>query len=1164
MSSCPFCKIALTQAALASGRCPGCGRTLPPDGAAGQPAGDDTAGKQGAGPTAKKEIARTLDAGHLDEKPPAEEGSGTADEKRVMETLDAGKRDERPPAEEDVGTADEKQVMKTLDAGRRDERPPAEEDVGTADEKRVMKTLDAGKRDELPPAEEDGGTAEEEARKVADFRLAETYDSDAIPPDAAENLSAMWRNAMQQDVTPRQTIKTDLHSVVADSKLIVQSRVVRGRGEPAKARADYELMDLLGKGGMGIVYAARQASLDRTVAVKMLRPEKADDKRQWQAFLSEAVVTGDLEHPNIVPIYDLGIGEKDALFYSMKRVKGIAWSDVLAEKPLGENLEILMRVADAIAFAHSKGVIHRDLKPENIMLGDYGEVLLMDWGLAMSLTRRDGSGMGGTPAYMAPEMATGPVERLGVHSDVYLLGAMLFEILTGKPPHAGKNVQLCLMAVSRNIIEPTDQSGELLDIALKAMATRPKDRYESVQAFQAAIRQYQSHSESNLLAERAERDLGEAKRSDDYRTFARALFGFQEALALWSGNARAQQGVIEASVAYADSALRKGDYDLGASLLDPAHPAQAGLYRKIKAAEAERNARERRLKATKRTALALLLTVLVVVTAAFFIALHLRGVADQQRGVAEEQRGIAVAERAAAEKSEAAAVKAKVVAEEAQQKEAVARQEADTQRAAAVQSEAVAIQAKDAAEEAQQKEAVARQKAETAQAKEAVARQQEEYGAYVARIGLIAANIDENAFDRARELLSECPESLRGWEWNRLNYLCTRAFRQFDAEQPVEVVAYVARWATLRHRRLGTDRAGVGRRQQPTAGRDDRHGSELRLRAGLFARRRPSGGRQQRQAGLSEDLQRRRGDGSGVAARPRRRAGAYRRRGQRRLLARREPPAVEFLRRHGHPLGPADGSVARLPRPLRHGLVGRVFAQGGPNRHRQPGWIRPGLVGRDGQGRPAVFGPSGAGLFGGVLARRPLRGQWGLRQADPDLAAQRDPGVRLRLAEERRRGVSARVSGADGPHRSRSRPCDSRPTASWSSARATTTRCGSGTPSPANNSGTCGATGDRSPRASSRPTATGCSREATTTRPGCGSSRITSGRWSSAVASCRDTATTFWGRRSRPTAVGSSPPAAIAPRGSGTWWVTNARWCCKRATSSWRRGGSSSPTASGS
>ena len=188
----------------------------------------------------------------------------------------------------------------------------------------------------------------------------------------------------------------------------------------------------------------------------MLRTDIADLTEPRDKFLSEAVVTAELDHPNIVPIHDLGSNADGALFYSMKRVQGTPWCDVLLEKSVHENLSILLKVCDAVRFAHTKGVVHRDLKPENVMLGDFGEVLVMDWGLAIatSLFRcpesiTQSTSMGGTPAYMAPEMATGPMDEINELSDIYLLGAILYEVLTNAPPHFGKDPMDCLKAAGR-------------------------------------------------------------------------------------------------------------------------------------------------------------------------------------------------------------------------------------------------------------------------------------------------------------------------------------------------------------------------------------------------------------------------------------------------------------------------------------------------------------------------------------------------------------------------------------------------------------------------------------------------------------------------------------------------------------------------------------------
>ena len=295
-------------------------------------------------------------------------------------------------------------------------------------------------------------------------------------------------------------------------------------------------------------------------------------------------------------------------------------SIVLKDKTLAENLEILMKVADAVAYAHSKGVIHRDLKPENVMLAAFGEVLVMDWGLAVTTqTSQHVTGVAGSPAYMPPEMASGRSEQLGTASDIYLLGAILYEIVTGKPPHHGRTVLECLQAAARNQIVATRETGELLDIAMRSLADRPEDRYGSVAEFQEALRSYQSHSESVILSTRAQEDLAGARETDNYETFARALFRFREAYALWSGNDQAREGITETSLAYAESAIRKGDYDLGASVLVPGDPRHANALLRIETALRERNARRQRLKTAGRLVRLLSVAVFLVVAVAAVI-----------------------------------------------------------------------------------------------------------------------------------------------------------------------------------------------------------------------------------------------------------------------------------------------------------------------------------------------------------------------------------------------------------------------------------------------------------------------------------------------------------------------------------------------------------------
>jgi len=620
---------------------------------------------------------------------------------------------------------------------------------------RYAHTIDSGNFDPVEADQPKRGT-------LPDRRMAATMAPGEFMPQSEADLAALWSGTHGADDRPGMTIKGQGPPKARDSKLVIRPRSLKNTGEAVASTIDYELLEKIGEGGMGMVYSARQASIDRTVALKMLKADIANNAEQRDKFLSEAVVTGDLDHPNIVPIYDLGANEAGALFYSMKRVVGTPWLKVLAIKNLAENIEILMKVADAVGFAHSRGVIHRDLKPENVMLGDFGEVLVMDWGLAMStsLFRKAGSitqsgSMGGTPAYMAPEMATGPVDRIGPLSDVYLLGAMLYEIITGKPPHTGKNVMNCLFAAARNDIQPTNHSGELLSIAMQAMATRPEDRYMSVRDFQSAIRLYQSHSESISLSSKAEDDLAEAEKTGEYETYSRAVFAFEEALSLWEDNARARPGLSRARLAYARCAESKGDLDLGASLLSTDDPTHVDLLKAIHLAQKERAARQQRLKNAKRLAGAAVAAVLLVVAVAYV-------------KVGSERDRALVAEKKAKEDRE----RALTAEEEAKQSAIAAAASAKEARAA----ELVARNAESAAR-------LDRDKAQLAE-------KGKEYEAYIARIGLISAKIEENSFDAARELLEECPTDLRRWEWGRLSHLCQQSVRNFDCGAPVVSVAY--------------------------------------------------------------------------------------------------------------------------------------------------------------------------------------------------------------------------------------------------------------------------------------------------------------------------------------------------------------------------------------
>jgi len=632
---------------------------------------------------------------------------------------------------------------------------------------------------------------EDEQRLVGDAGNIGGTDATFISDDAVDekihqSIEQNWAGATDPDIHPGTSIKgreqvarPPSSTLVIKSKVFETTKTTESTDEP-----EYEFINVLGKGGMGVVYEARQTSIDRSVAVKMLDSRIAKGEKHRQKFLAEAVVTGELDHPNVVPIYDVGVNRGGMLFYAMKKVQGTPWSEVVRDKSLAENLEILMRSADAVAFAHSRGVVHRDLKPENIMLGEYGEVLVMDWGLAQptesfrkSKTVGQIRTVGGTPCYMAPEMVFG-ADQIGPASDIYLLGAILYEILTTKPPHVASNVKKCLMAAAKNVIAPTDKEGELIDVALKAMATKPEDRFATVQDFQAAIREYQSHTESTALSALAEKNLKQALQSGDYQTFAKALFGFEESLALWNGNATAKTGASRARLAYAECANDKDDLELADSLLDRDLPEHAPLLRTIASKQEERAAHRRRLKRFRRIVAGLAIGIFVIVTTAFFLVReeHQKAVKAYRQEEIAKKDAIDAREKAvkAFEQEEIAkkdAIQARELEEKAREDEEAAKHEA--------------IAAKDEAIDARKKADIAREQA-------VAAKEAEEYEAYIARIGLAAAKIDENAFDSARRLLAACPPELRQWEWGRLMFLCSQSQRSYSSPVPLNAIALSA------------------------------------------------------------------------------------------------------------------------------------------------------------------------------------------------------------------------------------------------------------------------------------------------------------------------------------------------------------------------------------
>ena len=288
------------------------------------------------------------------------------------------------------------------------------------------------------------------------------------------------------------------------------------------------------RGGLGAVFVARDAELNREVALKQILDDQADDPVTRRRFLLEGEITGRLEHPGVVPVYGLGTDGRGRPFYAMRFVKGSTLKEVITrfhqerigpaspQNPqalvglkLHQLLGRLIAVCNTMSYAHSRGILHRDLKPSNILLGPFGETLIVDWGLAKAMGRwevtdapgtsggpaegtlRPSSGSGaaetvtgtaiGTPAYMSPEQAEGRLDRLGPASDVYSLGATLYYLLAGRPPFDDDDLARLFSKIRLGdfprprAIDPRIP-GALEAVCLKAMALRPEDRYASPRA----------------------------------------------------------------------------------------------------------------------------------------------------------------------------------------------------------------------------------------------------------------------------------------------------------------------------------------------------------------------------------------------------------------------------------------------------------------------------------------------------------------------------------------------------------------------------------------------------------------------------------------------------------------------------------------------------------
>ncbi|MDX2177549.1 MAG: serine/threonine-protein kinase [Candidatus Sumerlaeia bacterium] len=437
-----------------------------------------------------------------------------------------------------------------------------------------------------------------------------------------------------------------------DGSLAATAQVRTDPAAPLRAEASsegYVLERRIGAGGFGEVWRASQVALRRTVAVKIIRGgagEGQEARLLRRAFRDEALTAAQLDHPNIVPVYDFATERGGASMLAMKLVQGVPWNRAIesdfagstAEDFLARHIPILVAVAQAVAFAHSRGIIHRDLKPHQVMIGEFGEVLLMDWGLAVNFdperlretrgdlamgsapTAEEASSPAGTPAYMAPEQTRRTADAVGPWTDIYLLGAILFVLLSGSPPRSGTTGHGAFAAaaagrfddIGKVAPEGRAMPADLVELCLQCLepdrSKRPAAATEVVGRLQGHLSGARARSESAAITAEAAKRIAEAADYEECNALGARL---EQASALWPGNPEAMRLGHRLAEYYGRLALRRGDLALASLQARKCAPGvREALLGGVAAAEARIRSRERTRRLAIGSSLALLLALL--------------------------------------------------------------------------------------------------------------------------------------------------------------------------------------------------------------------------------------------------------------------------------------------------------------------------------------------------------------------------------------------------------------------------------------------------------------------------------------------------------------------------------------------------------------------------
>lgn len=391
-----------------------------------------------------------------------------------------------------------------------------------------------------------------------------------------EMVLHLWKERLDTALTPTSTIRPRESSseVTHPVSASCAQRIIADIGAPLPEGAAYSLIQHIGHMQGIDRYTAIQRSCGRLVELRLLDPSTPEGQAARDEFLRESTLTSHLPHPNIASVEELNLDQKGRIFTSMPNIVSRPWSQILTERSINDNLHILLRVMDGISFAHSKGILHRDLKPGNILIGLFGEVLVSGWGVACeakTLHKTDSgtcSHLVGTPAYMAPEVALGERHAIGIRTDIYQLGAILFEILTGAPPHQADTLATSLLSAAENTLMVSDTLSPLYAIAEHAMDLIPANRYATVVEFQKTIRNYLAHQESVQISARGDLHWRRAEEQegtlDDYAT---ALALYSESQSLWPENEALSGQIARVSMDYARAALAAGNLELAQRVL---------------------------------------------------------------------------------------------------------------------------------------------------------------------------------------------------------------------------------------------------------------------------------------------------------------------------------------------------------------------------------------------------------------------------------------------------------------------------------------------------------------------------------------------------------------------------------------------------------------------